>query len=198
MTCSGALFLILLAQCSMRIMNVVGMHKHHLLYIYIYIYINVAIPSCHCGLDAGSPMSGGSCRCLRGSPVQLPEFVGCHRSELRRPSSLVLSLNYFIMLYWFGQLSWTQPSGLYLCVCVCVCMRACVRVCESQSRIYPHMRAKFGRGPTFVSKRGVMIMKLLQLCQIQLPTMCQLLVCRVQNCQQCVTFFFLSSGPINC
>ena len=25
---------------------------------------------------------------------------------------------------------------------------------ESQSRIYPHMRAKFGRGPTVVSKRG--------------------------------------------
>ena len=25
---------------------------------------------------------------------------------------------------------------------------------ESQSRLYPHMRAKFGRGPTFVSKKG--------------------------------------------
>ena len=25
---------------------------------------------------------------------------------------------------------------------------------ESQSRIYPHMRAKFGRGPTVVSKGG--------------------------------------------
>ena len=25
---------------------------------------------------------------------------------------------------------------------------------ESQSRIYPHMRAKFGRGPTVVSKKG--------------------------------------------
>ena len=24
---------------------------------------------------------------------------------------------------------------------------------ESQSRLYPHMRAKFGRGPTFVSKK---------------------------------------------
>ena len=25
---------------------------------------------------------------------------------------------------------------------------------ESQSRIYPHVRAKFGRGPTVVSKKG--------------------------------------------
>ncbi len=25
---------------------------------------------------------------------------------------------------------------------------------ESQSRLYPHMRAKFGRGPTVVSKKG--------------------------------------------
>ena len=25
---------------------------------------------------------------------------------------------------------------------------------ESQSRVYPHMRAKFGRGPTVVSKKG--------------------------------------------
>ena len=25
---------------------------------------------------------------------------------------------------------------------------------ESQSRIYPHMRAKFGRGPTIVWKKG--------------------------------------------
>ena len=25
---------------------------------------------------------------------------------------------------------------------------------ESQSRLHPHMRAKFGRGPTFVSKKG--------------------------------------------
>ena len=25
---------------------------------------------------------------------------------------------------------------------------------ESQSRIYPHMRVKFGRGPTVVSKKG--------------------------------------------
>ena len=47
---------------------------------------------------------------------------------------------------------------------------------ESQSRIYPHMRAKFGRGPTVVSKKeGFMIMKLLQVCQ-------------VQYCQQCVNF----------
>ena len=27
-------------------------------------------------------------------------------------------------------------------------------LCESQSRLYPHMRAKFGRGPTVVSKKG--------------------------------------------
>ena len=35
---------------------------------------------------------------------------------------------------------------------------------ESQSRIDPHMRAKFGRGPTVVLKKrgGVMIMKLFQ------------------------------------
>ena len=44
---------------------------------------------------------------------------------------------------------------------------------ESQSRIYPHMRAKFGRGPTVVSeKKGggstdTQIMKLLQECQVQ-------------------------------
>ena len=25
---------------------------------------------------------------------------------------------------------------------------------EGQSRLYPHMRAKFGHGPTFVSKKG--------------------------------------------
>ena len=25
-----------------------------------------------------------------------------------------------VKLYWYGQLSWTQPSGIYLCVCVCV------------------------------------------------------------------------------
>ena len=25
---------------------------------------------------------------------------------------------------------------------------------RSQSRLYPHMRAKFGRGPTVVSKKG--------------------------------------------
>ena len=56
---------------------------------------------------------------------------------------------------------------------------------ECQSRIYPHMRAKFNRGPTVVSKRGggtdIHIMKLLQVCQ-------------VQYCQQCINFFM--SGTI--
>ena len=50
---------------------------------------------------------------------------------------------------------------------------------ESQSRIYSHMHAKFGRGATVVSKKGAgtdtQIMKLLQ-------------VCEVQYCQQCVNF----------
>ena len=27
---------------------------------------------------------------------------------------------------------------------------------ENQSRLYPHMRAKFGRGPTVVSKKGLL------------------------------------------
>ena len=55
-------------------------------------------------------------------------------------------------------------------------------LCESQSRIYPHMRAKFGRGPTVVPKKGggtdTQIMKLLKVCQH----------CQVQYCQQCVNF----------
>ena len=42
---------------------------------------------------------------------------------------------------------------------------------ESQSRICQHMRAKFGRGPTVVSKGGggtdTHIMKLVQVCQVQ-------------------------------
>ena len=55
---------------------------------------------------------------------------------------------------------------------------------ESQSRVYPHMRAKFGRGPTVVSKKkggggstNTQIMKLLQVCQ-------------VQYCQQCVKLWW--------
>ena len=56
---------------------------------------------------------------------------------------------------------------------------------ESQSRIYPHMRAKFGRGPTVVSKKkgggstDTQIMKLLQVPGMSgtiLPTMCQIVV----------------------
>ena len=47
---------------------------------------------------------------------------------------------------------------------------------ECQSRIYQHIGATFGRGPTVVSKKGGgMIMKLLQVYQ-------------VQYCQQCVNF----------
>ena len=50
-----------------------------------------------------------------------------------------------------------------VCVCVCACVRACLRACvraceffldEIQSRIYPHTRANFGRGPTVESKKG--------------------------------------------
>ena len=58
---------------------------------------------------------------------------------------------------------------------------------DSQSRIYPHMRGKFGRGPTVVSKKGgggVMIMKLLQVCQ-------------VQYCQQCVNFYYVGYNTAN-
>ena len=49
---------------------------------------------------------------------------------------------------------------------------------DSQSCIYPHMRAKFGRGLMVVSKKGgritdTQIMKRLQVCQ-------------VKYCQQCV------------
>ena len=63
---------------------------------------------------------------------------------------------------------------------------------ESQSRIYPHMRAKFGRGPTVVSKkRGVYDYETFaSMSGTILPTMCQLLVCRVQYCQQCVNFWW--------
>ena len=32
--------------------------------------------------------------------------------------------------YWYGQLSWTQPSGLYLCVCD-VCVFLCAHVTSS-------------------------------------------------------------------
>ena len=52
------------------------------------------------------------------------------------------------------------------------------------------MRAKFGRGPTVVSKkRGVYDYETFtSMSGTILPTMCQLLVCRVQYCQQCVKF----------
>ena len=46
-------------------------------------------------------------------------------------------------------------------------------------RIYPHMRAKFGRGPTVVSKRGggTQIMKpFTSMSGSILPTMCQIVV----------------------
>ena len=47
------------------------------------------------------------------------------------------------------------------------------------------MRAKFGRGPTVVSKKGgFMIMKLLQVCQ-------------VQYCQQCVNFYYVGYNTAN-
>ena len=54
--------------------------------------------------------------------------------------------------------------------------------CRTYQGIYPHMRAKFGCGPTVVSKKGVgstdtHIMKLLQVCQ-------------VQYCQQCVKLWW--------
>ena len=46
------------------------------------------------------------------------------------------------------------------------------------------MRAKFGRGPTVVSKKGVMIMKPLQVRQ-------------VQYCQQCVNFYYVGYNTAN-
>ena len=62
---------------------------------------------------------------------------------------------------------------------------------ESQSRIYPHMRVKFGRGPTVVSKKGVYDYETFtSLSGTILPTMCQLFVCREQYCQQCVKFWW--------
>ena len=68
-----------------------------------------------------------------------------------------------------------------------------VSIClgESQSRIYSHMRAKFGRGPTVVSKKGGYDYETFtSMSSTILPTMCQLLVCRVQYCQQCVNFWW--------
>ena len=64
---------------------------------------------------------------------------------------------------------------------------------ESQSRIYPHMRAKFGRGPTVVSKKGggyrhTDYETFTSMSGTILPTMCQPLVCSVQYCQQCFKF----------
>ena len=42
---------------------------------------------------------------------------------------------------------------------------------ESQSRLYPHMRAKFGRGPTVVSKKGSLkfISRLIQPVDTRVP-----------------------------
>ena len=63
---------------------------------------------------------------------------------------------------------------------------------ESQSRIYPHMRAKFGRGSTVVSKKGGVYdyETFTSMSGTILPTMCQLLFCRVHYCQQCVKFWW--------
>ena len=53
---------------------------------------------------------------------------------------------------------------------------------ESQSRIYPHMRAKFGRGPTVVSKKGggeyrhTNCETFTSMSGTILPTMCQIVV----------------------
>ena len=63
---------------------------------------------------------------------------------------------------------------------------------ESQSRIYPHMRAKFRRGPTVVSKNFYMYVRYNTANNVStfsmsgtiLPTMCQILL--------------VISDPINC
>ena len=61
--------------------------------------------------------------------------------------------------------------------------------------MYPHMRAKFGRGPTVVSKKGGAPYShtdydtFTSMSGTILPTICQLLVCRVQYCQLCVKFW---------
>ena len=52
---------------------------------------------------------------------------------------------------------------------------------ESQSRIYPQMRAKFGRGPTVVSKKGgeyrhTHYDTFTSMSGTILPTMCQIVV----------------------
>ena len=50
---------------------------------------------------------------------------------------------------------------------------------ESQSHIYPHMRAKFGRGPTAVSKKGgghTNYETFTSMSGTILPTMCQIVV----------------------
>ena len=52
---------------------------------------------------------------------------------------------------------------------------------ESQSRIYPHVRAKFGRGPTVVSKKGgghrhTNYETFTSMSGTILPTMCQIVV----------------------
>ena len=52
------------------------------------------------------------------------------------------------------------------------------------------MRAKFGRGPTIVSKKGGVYdyETFTSMSGTILPTMCQLLVCRVQYCQNVSNF----------
>ena len=62
--------------------------------------------------------------------------------------SFVLYEDQLGTLYWYGQLSWTQPSGLYLCVCVCVflCVRSLFGVTSSNVEL-----------PNYVISRQIVI-----------------------------------------
>ena len=65
--------------------------------------------------------------CMRACETHLSQITFSMQNNKCRFSVEVIKTGIRVFLYWYGQLSWTQPSGLYLYVCVCMCVSVCPR-----------------------------------------------------------------------